>query len=235
MPCFRIGFPLLLYAASAEANGQELRAITLDRETKQPVADVRVALLSRHRVELDTARSAADGWFTVRAKDGGKFFLQARRASYPAEETDAIFLQAGETRIDTLYVAPARTLRTVAAIVDREVFRLFGVTTAGISERGVLLPEDIEPLRATSRTASDVIVQKGPPFVKVFGAGTGSVCYQIYGTTCARQYLNGQPIPASTDIPAHDVEAIAILTPTEAQVTLGRNSGVVMLFTRAMR
>jgi hypothetical protein len=80
--------------------------------------------------------------------------------------------------------------------------------------------------------ASDVVLQKGPSFVRVFGAGTGRVCYQVRASNCAMLYLNGQPIPASTDIPATDLEAVAILTPMDGLVQLGRNSGVVMLFTR---
>jgi len=70
--------------------------------------------------------------------------------------------------------------------------------------------------------------------VRVLGAGTGRVCYQIRGGNCALLYLDGQPIPATTDIPAHDLEAVAILAPMDAIVTLGRNNGVVMLFTRRM-
>ncbi|MGQ0643554.1 MAG: carboxypeptidase-like regulatory domain-containing protein, partial [Gemmatimonadaceae bacterium] len=87
-----VAFALMSSVPAVEGGAQELRAIALDRETKQPVGDVRVALLSRRRAELDTARTAADGSFTLRAKAPGKFFLQVRRSGYPAEETDAIFL-----------------------------------------------------------------------------------------------------------------------------------------------
>ncbi|MGH7711765.1 MAG: carboxypeptidase-like regulatory domain-containing protein [Gemmatimonadaceae bacterium] len=219
---------------TSEGRSQELRAVALERDTKQPVVDARVSLLSRRRAELDTARTAADGSFSVRAKEGGKFFLSVRRFGYPAEETDAIFLNAGETRIDTVYVAPARTLQKVETVIDREIFRIFGVTIASLSDRAVILPEDVESVRASSRTASDVVMQKGPTYVRVEGAGTGRVCYQIHGGGCALLYLNGQPIPSSTDIPVHDLEAVAVLTPTDAQMLLGRNNGVVMLFSRGM-
>ncbi|MGQ0639284.1 MAG: carboxypeptidase-like regulatory domain-containing protein, partial [Gemmatimonadaceae bacterium] len=184
--------------------------------------------------ELDTARTAADGSFTLRAKAPGKFFLQVRRSGYPAEETDAIFLQAGETRDDTLYVAPAASLLKLDVIVDREVSRIFGVPASSLAGKAVILPEDIASVSTSTRTASDVVLKKGPPFVRVLGAGTGRVCYQIRGAGCAALYLNGQPIPATIDIPAHDLEAVAILAPMDVLITVGRNNGIVMLFTRGM-
>lgn len=217
-----------------EGVAQELRLVTLDRDTKQPVTDVRVSLLSRRRVELDTARSGPDGSFTLRAKEPGKFFLSVSRTGYPTEETDAIFLAAGETRVDTLFLAPAQKLMKVEDVVDREIVRIFGVSASSLSSRALLLPDDIERVRSSARTASDIIQQKGPSFVRVLGAGSGRVCYQIQGSNCAAQYLNGQPIPSSTDIPAEELAAVAILTPMEAQVALGQNSGAVLLFTRSL-
>ncbi len=219
---------------SAESASQELRAITLDRETKQPVADARVSLLSRRREELDTARTGPDGTFILRAKAPGKFFIQVRRTGYLAEETDAVFLTEGETRSDTLYIASAKGVQTVESIVDREMFRLFGVTASSLSDRALILPHQVEAVRRSSRNASDVVMQKGPSYVRVIGAGTGRVCYQIQGGGCASLYLNGQPIPSSTDIPANDLEAAAILRQTDVQITSRNNNGVVMLFTRSM-
>ncbi len=219
---------------AVEGESQELKAVVLDRETKQPVVDARVSLLSRRRAELDTARTATDGSFSVRAKEGGKFFLHVRRLGYPVEETDAIFLKDNETRVDTLYVAAVRTLQRVEVAVSREVFRLFGVTTASLPARAVILPEDIEELRGSAPSVADVVLQKGPPYVSVRGTGSGRVCYQIHGGDCALIYLNGQPIPSTTDLPVQDIEAVAVLTPLDAQITLGRNNGVVLLFTRGM-
>jgi hypothetical protein len=226
---------LSLAIVSVESASQELRAVTLDRETKQPVVDVRVSLLSRRRAELDTARTGPDGSFALRAKEPGKYFLQIRRTGYLAEETDAIFLAEGETRFDTLYIAPAKGMRTVESIVDRELFRLFGVTASSLSDRALILPDEVEAVRRSSRYASDVVMQKGPSYVRVNGAGTGRVCYEIQGGGCAAVYLNGQPIPSSTDIPASDLEAVAILRQMDVQVTSSRSyNGVVMLFTRSM-
>lgn len=217
-----------------EAESQELRAVVLDRETKQPVVDARVSLISRRRAELDSARSATDGSFSVRAKEGGKFFVHVRRSGYPVEETDAIFLKEGEVRVDTLYVQAARTLQKVEVAVSREVFRIFGVTTASLPARALILPEDLDEVRLSARSVADIVLQKGPPYVTVRGAGTGRVCYQIHGGDCALVYLNGQPIPSTTDLPAHDIEAVAVLTPLDASITLGRNTGVVLFFTRGM-
>jgi len=219
---------------SAESASQELRAITLDRETKQPVADARVSLLGRRREELDSARTGADGAFVLRAKAPGKFFIQVRRTGYLAEETDAVFLTEGEIRVDTLYIASAKGVQNVESIVDREMFRLFGVTASSLSSRALILPQHVEAVRRNSRTASDVVMQKGPSYVRVNGAGTGRVCYQIQGSGCAALYLNGQPIPSSTDIPANDLEAVAILRQVDVQMTSRHNNGVVMLFTRSM-
>ena len=230
-------------SVSAVSSSQELRAVTLDRETKQPVVDVRVSLLSRRRAELDTARTGPDGSFTLRAKEPGKFFLQVRRDGYVTEETDAIFLAEGEIRVDTLYIASAKTLQTVASIVDREMFRLFGVTASRLSSRALILPHQVEAVRRSSRSASDVVMRKGPSYVRVNGAGSGRVCYQIQRSGCAAIYLNGQAVPSSTDISATDLEAVAILRPTDVQLSLdaGLNpvasshaNGVVMLFTRSM-
>lgn len=219
--------------ASAAAS-QEVRAVALDRETKQPVADIRVSLLSRKREELDSARTAIDGSFTLRAKQGGKYFIQVSRPGHPAEESDAIFLEKGEIRNDTLYVTAARVLQRVEDVIGREIFRLFGVTASSLPPRALILPEQIESVRASARSASDIVLQKGPPYLRVLGLGTGRVCYQIYGGDCARVYLNGQQVLTAADLPAGDLEAVAVLTPSAVQTTLGNSTGVVMLWTRGM-
>jgi hypothetical protein len=228
----------LLALASAlvavEGRAQELRGVALDRETKQPVTDARISLLDRRRAEVDTARTASDGSFTLRAKEAGKFFIHVRRSGYPSEETDAIFLKDDESRVDTLYVASARTRLKVDAIVNREVFRIFGVATSSLPEKSVILPDDIASVLGSARTAADVVVQKGPPFVGVLGAGTGRVCYKVRSGNCAAVLVNGQRVLSTTDIPAIDLEAVVILSPFDAQTTIGRNNGVVLLFTRAM-
>ena len=225
---------LALCVAANEGLSQEIRAIALDRETKQPVADVRIALLSRKREELDSTRTAVDGSFTLRAKEGGKYFIQVRREGSLAEDSDAIFLESGAVRYDTLYVTPARLLQGVDVVIGREVFRVLGVTISSLSPRSLILPEAIDEIRASSRSASDVVRQKGPPYLRVIGVGTARVCYQLSGGNCARVYLNGQPMQTNTDIPAADLEAVAVVTARSAQVTLGENSGVVMLWTRGM-
>ncbi|MGH7695151.1 MAG: hypothetical protein ACRENH_09220, partial [Gemmatimonadaceae bacterium] len=53
-------FTLAMSIVGSEAASQELRAVALDRETKQPVADARISLLSRKREELDSTRTAVD-------------------------------------------------------------------------------------------------------------------------------------------------------------------------------
>ena len=237
-------FTLAMSIVASEATSQELRAVALDRETKQPVADVRVSLLSRKREQLDSTRTAVDGSFTLRAKEAGKYFIQVRHEGQAAEESDAIFLEKGETRNDTLYVTPARLLQKVDVIIGREIFRIFGTTTSNMSPRSLILPDEVEEVRAKSRTAADIVMQLGPPLLRVLGLGTGRVCYQIDGgdrrgldaptTDCARVYLNGQPMQTTTDIPAAELEAAAVLSPRSVQATLGVSTGVIMLWTRGM-
>ena len=237
-------FTLALCIFASEGVSQEVRAVALDRETKQPVADVRISLLSRKREELDSTRTAVDGSFTLRAKEAGKYFIQIRRVGSPAEDSDAIFLESGQTRNDTLYVTPARLLQGVDVVIGREVFRIFGVTISSMSPRSLILPEAIDEVRAKSRTAADIVMQRGPQSLRVLGLGTGRVCYQLYGTDrravdapsseCARVYLNGQPVQTNTDIPADELEAVAVISPRAAFVTLGVNTGAVMLWTRGM-
>jgi hypothetical protein len=53
-------------------------------------------------------------------------------------------------------------------------------------------------------------------------------------TDCARVYLNGQPMQTTTDIPAEELEAAAVLSPRSVQATLGVSTGVIMLWTRGM-
>ena len=158
----------------AAVQAQELRVITLDRESKQPVTNALITLLNRRQQPLDTTRTAADGSFTFRVAEGGKFFLRVLRAGVPAEETDAIFLEKGETRFDTLYLEPVRSIENLSDLVSREVFRLFGVSLAGLPPKAVLLGEELEEVRVSARSASDVILQKGPAFVCA-GPGQG-VC-----------------------------------------------------------
>lgn len=226
-----LGIATMLISQTVRA--QELRIVTLDQKTKAPVAGALISLVSRRSEVLDTTRTGADGSFTIRAKQGGKYFLRVSRTGFPTEETDAIFLNDGETRVDTLYVAAARAL-PVDELVAREVARLFGVSTAVLPKRAVLLPSDIDPVRGSARSVSDVVMQIGPASVQVLGAGTGRACYQIHGGGCALIYVNGQPVPSSTDFSAQDVEAIVVLSPLDVQTALGRTGGVVLLFTRGM-
>lgn len=225
---------LALLGTSREGVSQEVRSVALDRETKKPVADLRVSLLNRRREELDTARTAQDGSFTLRAKEGGKFFIQVQHAGQAAEESDAIFLEKDQTLNDTLYVTPARLLQGIDIVIGREIFRLLGVTISSMAPRQLILPEDIDEIRGRSQNASDIVMRKGPPFLRVIGLGTGRICYQLYGGDCARVYLNGQPMQTNTDIPASELEAVAVIPARSAQTTLGNNSGVVMLWTRGM-
>lgn len=223
-----------LCIVASDGVAQEIRAVALDRETKKPVADVRVSLLSRKREELDSTRTGADGSFTLRAKEAGKYFIQVSRDGSASEESDAIFLESGVTRNDTLYVTPARLLQGVDVVIGREIFRIFGITISSMSPRSLILPEAIDEVRASARSAADVVMQRGPPNLRVLGLGTGRVCYQIQGGDCARVYLNGQQMQTSTDIPAEELEAVAVIPPRSALVTLGVNTGAVMLWTRGM-
>lgn len=239
-----VGFAMAISMVASEAVAQEVRAVALDRETKQPVADLRVSLLSRRRDALDSTRTAQDGTFILRAKEGGKYFIQVRHEGQAAEESDAIFLENGQTRTDTLYVTPARLLQKVDVIIGREIFRIFGTTISSMSPRSLILPDAVEEVRAKARTAADIVMQRGPPRLRVLGLGTGRVCYQIDGGDrraldaptgdCARVYLNGQPMQTTTDIPAEELEAAAVLSPRSVQATLGANTGVIMLWTRGM-
>lgn len=208
---------LAISIVGSEGVSQELRAVALDRETKKPVADVRVSLLNRRREELDSARTGPDGTFTLRAKEAGKYFIQVRRSGSLAEESDAIFLAGGEVPYDTLYVRAERRLEGIDVVIGREVFRIFGATISNMSPRSLILPEAIDEIRATACTASDVVMQKGPLTVRVLGAGTGRVCYQISRAGCARVYLNGQPAQTNTDVSVADLEAVAVLTPRSVQ------------------
>ena len=218
--------------ASSVVNAQELRVITLDRETKQPVPNALITLLSRRQEPVDTTRTAADGSFGFRVKEAGKFFLRIHRTGLPVEETDAIFLENGQTRFDTLFLEPARPIQNIEELVSRELFRLFGVSLAGLPPRAVLLGDELEQARGGARAASDLILQRGPGFVSVRGAGSGRVCYRIHNGECALVYVNAQQVPSNSDIPAQDLEAIVVLTPLDTQTALGRNNGVILLFTR---
>jgi hypothetical protein len=228
------GLILALCLAVSEGLAQEIRAVALDRETKKPVADVRVSLLSRKREELDTARSAQDGSFVLRASEAGKFFISVQRQGQAAEESDAIFLEKGETRSDTLYVTPSRLLQKIDVVIGREIFRILGVTISSMAPRQLILPEEIAEVRKGARTAADIVMQTGPSYLRVLGLGTGRICYQLARDECARVYLNGQPMQTNTDVPAEELEAAAVITAQSVQATLGRNSGIVMLWTRGM-
>src|SRR5687767_15185857 len=95
------------------AAAQSVSGTLIVREAGVPVANARVWLTTTRGLMIDTARSDAQGRFTVNAQRPGRYILNVRRLGYFPEETDPIRLESGQVVSDTIYLLSPRVLKPV--------------------------------------------------------------------------------------------------------------------------
>lgn len=221
----------LLALCPVAAFAQSVSGTLIVSEAGVPVANARVWLTTTRGLMVDTARSDAQGHFTVNAKRPGRYVLNVRRLGYFPEETDPIRLESGEVRRDTVYLLSPRVLKAVDVVVRREVSHRFGVDIRSLSSSSVITPEEIDRFRPVASTLEDLLRWNAPPSLVVLHGPGQSVCYRLRHHGCAPVYVDGMLWGTDAWIPASEIESIVVIPGNEAFIRFGSQSGVIAVFT----
>jgi hypothetical protein len=213
------------------ASAQSIAGILIASEAGVPVAGARVWLTTARGLMIDTARSDADGRFSVKAERAGRYVLNIRRLGFFAEETDPIRLEDGQVRTDTVFVQSARVLKPVEVVVNRELSNRFGVNMKALSSSSVITPEEIDRIRPAASTLEDILRWNHPPSLTISRTRNGGTCFQLRQRGCAPVYLDGMFIGTDGWFPASEIESVVVVPGHEAFIRFGRSSGVIAVFT----
>lgn len=210
---------------------QRVAGTLIISEAGVPAANARVWLTTTRGLVIDTARSDAQGRFTVNAQRPGRYVLNVRRLGYFPETTDPIRLDSGEVRRDTVYVLSARVLKPVDVVVRREVSHRFGVDIRSLSSSNVITPDEIDRFRGAASDLQGLLRWTAPPSLFITRRSDGSACYQLRHRGCAPVYVDGMLWGTDAWIPATEIESIVVIPGNEAFIRFGSSSGVIAVFT----
>ncbi len=218
-----------LFSSVSEA--QRVDGTLIIGEAGAPAANARVWLTTTRGLMIDTARSDAQGRFSVSAPRPGRYVLNVRRLGYFPEETDPIRLADGEVRHDTVFVLSARVLKPVDVVVRREVSNRFGIDVRSLSSSNVITPEEIDRIRPAASDLRQLIQWNSPPSLTISRQRDGSACYQLRIRGCALVYVDGMLWGTDAWIPASDIESVVIIPGHQAVLRYGSSNGVIAVFT----
>jgi hypothetical protein len=229
-PAYLLGIAVAALFSSA-LHAQRVEGILIVGEAGVPAANARVWLTTTRGLMIDTARSDAQGRFSVSASRPGRYILNVRRLGYFPEETDPIQLAEGEVRRDTVYVLSARVLKPVEVVVRREVSNRFGIDIKALSSANVITPEEIDRVRPSASDLRQLIQWYRPPSLTMTTQRDGSSCYRVRLGACALVYVDGMLWGTDAWIPASEVESIVIIPGNQAFLRYGSANGVIAVFT----
>lgn len=216
---------------SSVSQAQTVEGTLVVGEAGVPAANARVWLTTTRGLMVDTARSDAQGRFSVSAPRAGRYVLNVRRLGYFPEETDPIRLEDGEVRRDTVYVLSARVLQPVDVVVRREVNNRFGVDIRSLSSSNVLTSDEIDRIRFSTTNLRDVLRWMQPPSLTITTMWDGTSCYQLRLRGCAPVYVDGLLWGTDAWIPANDIESVIVIPGDQAFMRFGSSNGVIAVFT----
>ncbi len=225
-----VGFATLALGGSA-AQAQRVEGTLIIGEAGVPAGNARVWLTTTRGLMIDTARSDAQGRFSVSAPRPGRYVLNVRRLGYFPEETDPIRLADGEVRRDTIFVLSARVLKPVEVVVRREVSNRFGIDIRSLSSSNVITPEEIDRIRPAASDLRQLIQWNAPPSLTITTQRDGSACYQLRIRGCALVYVDGMFCGTDAWIPTSEIESVIIIPGHQAFVRFGSSNGVIAVFT----
>ena len=216
---------------SSVSQAQKIDGLLIVGEAGVPAANARVWLTTTRGLMIDTARSDAQGRFSVSAPRPGRYVLNVRRLGYFPEETDPIRLADGEVRHDTVYVLSARVLKPVDVIVRREVSNRFGIDVKSLSSSNVITPEEIDRYRGVASDLRQLIQWNHPASLTITTARDGSACYRLRMRDCAAVYVDGMLWGNDAWISANEIESIVVIPGNQAFLRYGSANGVIAVFT----
>jgi len=213
------------------SQAQRVEGTLVIGEAGAPAANARVWLTTTRGLMVDTARSDAQGRFSVSAPRPGRYVLNVRRLGYFPEETDPIRLAEGEVRHDTVFVLSARVLQPVDVVVRREVSHRFGVDIRSLSSSNVITAEEIDRIRPAASDLRQLIQWNSAPSLTITTQRDGSACYQLRIRGCALVYVDGMLWGTDAWIPTSEIESVIIIPGHQAFLRYGSTNGVIAVFT----
>lgn len=111
----------LLALTPALGSAQTLSGLLLDEGTDGPIDLGRVVLVTLDGDSVATALTDENGFFTVRSRQAGRFFLVATALGYVTTRSERIDLDRDDVRVTQLRLAPA-PIPVPGLVVDGESF-----------------------------------------------------------------------------------------------------------------
>lgn len=239
---------LLLPAPSVRA--QTLRGRVLEDGRNTPVAGVAVSLVDRAGKDRAQATSDSLGRFVLEPPGAGEYVLEAERLGYEPTRSPLLAIKdEGAVSIELMMTPQPIGLEGIEVSVEvraEELLATYGQTPTSLGRRWISR-KDLEDMPLTTGPG-DAIRWRSVPGVWVYSdqggaAGVKQLCVAFQRARrasgeprCAIVLVNGTKVsPAqAAQIVADEIEAVAILTPTDASIFYGTEGGggVVLIWTR---
>jgi hypothetical protein len=243
-----VAIPLLLIVgvAAAGVGAQTLTGRVLDEAGSGPVAGAVVSLLDPDGSRRADVLSDSLGRFRLAPPEAGEYVVEVVRLGYESTRSPLFALgTTGMVEVEVVVRALPIGLEGLEVSVEGEAEVLlgtFGVSPATLRNRWIGR-DDIERM-ATPGLAKDIIRRQNIAGMSVdeYDSGQpGELCVRFRRSerACAITVLNGAVIPPERafNLNPNDIEAIAILTPTDAATYYGTQGGggAVLIWTREGR
>lgn len=106
----------------ATVDAQVVRGTLIEQRATSPIPEALVRLFDDANVAIDSARTSADGSFTLRARDAGTHYLYFDHPGYASISSERIELAAGDT-VDHRFTVPlvsGAAIRRMSEVIDIE-------------------------------------------------------------------------------------------------------------------
>lgn len=221
----------LLALVAAPLGAQTIDGVLLSTD-RTPIVGARVFLITPRGYAADTARTGANGEFSINAGQPGRYALSFRRLGYAPERTPYFTLVEGQVKRDTIVAAFTQLLRPVEVVVRDEVKRTIGIDVKTLGKR-FLTPEFIDSTRVSAKGLPDFIHRASVPGTWIQNEDTDGICYKMQMQSgCAQLWLDGVKVESNIEISPLDIESIVLLRPNEGFTVTGAPGGSVLIYTR---
>lgn len=231
--------------------GQTVQGRVTEEADGRALLAAEVALLDAEGRVAAVTLSDSAGAYRISPPEPGSYSVQVDLLGYERLVSPLLALGEGRT-VNADFEVPARPLELEGLRVEAEAqqrirddLRTFGVNAADLGERFV--GREVIESRAAARDFGHVLQWQSVPGLRVYRSDDMpnylqplevSMCVTVLGNRggCAIFALNGTLITpeAAALIPPETLQAIVVLTPTEATQTFGTDAGggAVLLYTR---
>ena len=234
------------FIASEEVAAQTILGRVLDQANEAPVGDVIIQLIERDGTERLRALSDSDGRFVLAPPQAGEYFLATERFGYLPTRSPLIALRMGGEAPLELMISP-EPLGLVGLDVSVEELAAEELDQMGLSPNQLgnrwINRADIEAIQMPG-LAKDVIRWQNIAGVYIDeydATDDAPLCVRFVRRSrqCAITVIDGIVVPPEQaySLISENVEAIAILNPTDAATFYGTagGGGAVLFWSRRGR